>query len=500
MNAHIPPQVHAYVVDIAGEPFSRKVLATSLQGVVNKKGPRIYILDGEGGGLRPWETQGTRFSQFFWLTLYQERFGLRQEWTGRLDEALSLFAPEVSGYIRVDENEPWTVNAATSLAGPMKALVVFDNDIPTVRALGLPLLKDLGGRWTDAASCYLDTFKNIYPSLSHDAIGILSPKEYRAMDLLIQRNIFTFFGRPGTRDWYVTEYILSHTPQNTRVFGYIADDPVQEYAGVKALSEAGKFLNPSDTSSNLSFHGRMEGRLHPKPAPARYSCVPGHLYVTIDISDGDNLAIPLNYYIQTKNWLSPLRGSIPMGWSVSPALHSLAPAVAEYYLSEVSQNDELIGMLGVGYAHPSVFPDIGFFTRESMAAFAAMGMTSWWQIDPYMNSAGQDVWKKMAPYLRGSFLRGFLLAYYGNGGSFMTAAGSPALIASSTYFDTPDVFAAKISDTVQSLGSNDIKVMFLSASVWSNTYEDILTSFQGFNGNPSVVFLLPSQALDCLRP
>ena len=41
-----PPLGALHVIDLAGEPFSRKLLAASLQGLVNRKAARIYVLDG----------------------------------------------------------------------------------------------------------------------------------------------------------------------------------------------------------------------------------------------------------------------------------------------------------------------------------------------------------------------------------------------------------------------------------------------------------------------
>ncbi len=70
---HRPPHGGIYVVDIAGETFERKVLASTLQGVVNKKETRIYVLDGEVGKVRPWEEEGERASTEFWLKYYQEK-------------------------------------------------------------------------------------------------------------------------------------------------------------------------------------------------------------------------------------------------------------------------------------------------------------------------------------------------------------------------------------------------------------------------------------------
>jgi len=495
-----PPR--AYVMEIVGEPFSRKVLAASLQGIVNKKGGRIYIVDGEAGENRPWEKSMEHLSQLFWLDVYRDRVGMETVWQGGLAEALKLFAPEISGYILIDEAEPWSINAATSLAGQKRALVVFENDRPIVEALGLPLLEDLRGRWKDARTCYADLFTSVYPSLAHSALGVLSPKEHRLRDLLIQRNILTVYARPGSQEWDVIEDIFMKTPQNIPIFGYMSDTIAEEFAAVQALSKAGKYLIPSDTTSNLSFHGSFNVRFKPGPPSPRMSCTPGRLYVSIAISDGDNLSIPLNIYPSEKYWQSSTRGEVPIGLSLSMALRHIAPVVADYYISTVGENNELVGMLGMGYVHPSLYPDTEFLMKESLESISSMGMTSWWQIDFSLYAPKNPAWEKMSPYLEGNPLRGFLIGYMSSGGkgdTFRIPSGHPVILTStSTYGDDPKTMADRIRDEAHSIRKDEVKIIFLSASVWTNTLQDLRNALREFTNDPRIVFLLPSQILDCV--
>jgi len=494
-----PPQV--YVLEIFGEPFSRKVLAASLQGIVNKKGPRIYIVDGEAGENRPWEKSMEHQSQLFWLDVYRERVGLETAWEGGLADALKLFSPEISGYILIAETEPWSINAATSLAGRKKALVVFENDLPMVEALGLPLLEDLRGRWKDARTCYSDLFKTIYPTLSHTALGVLNPKEHRVRDLLIQRNILTVYARPSSEDWDLIEDIFNKTPQNIPIFGYMSAEMVEEFPAVKALSKAGKYLVPSDTTSNLSFHGSFKVRFKPGPPSHKVSCTPGRLYVSAAISDGDNLAIPLNIYPDEKYWQASNRGEIPMGWSLSMALRHIAPIVADYYISTAGEKDELVGMLGMGYVYPSFYSDTGFLMKESLESISAMGMTSWWQIDFSLYSPKDPAWEKMSQYLEGNPLRGFLIGYMssgGKGGTFRIPSGHPVLLTSTiAYGDNPKAMASRIRNEARSINKDEVKILFFSASVWTNNFHDMRNALREFDNDPRIVLLLPSQTLDC---
>ena len=56
-------------------------------------------------------------------------------------------------------------------------------------------------------------------------------------------------------------------------------------------------------------------------------------------------------------WKDPVRGSIPIGWTISPSLVQTAPSLGAYYISTASPNDELIaGPSGAGYMYPSQWP------------------------------------------------------------------------------------------------------------------------------------------------
>jgi hypothetical protein len=95
-------------------------------------------------------------------------------------------------------------------------------------------------------------------------------------------------------------------------------------------------------------------------------------YVSFTISDGDNLQY--NQHRMARLWQDPARSTMPIGWTISPALVQVAPSLAAYYMNTASTNDELIaGPSGAGYMFPSDWPQEqlpGFlqFTGELMQA------------------------------------------------------------------------------------------------------------------------------------
>jgi hypothetical protein len=79
------------------------------------------------------------------------------------------------------------------------------------------------------------------------------------------------------------------------------------------------------------------------------------IYLSFTISDGDNLQYDQHRMYQL--WQDTVRGSIPLGWTISPALVEAAPTLAAYYRSTATQNDELVaGASGAAYMWPSSWP------------------------------------------------------------------------------------------------------------------------------------------------
>src|SRR5436309_7168497 len=73
------------------------------------------------------------------------------------------------------------------------------------------------------------------------------------------------------------------------------------------------------------------------------------------MSEGDNLQY--NQHRLQRIWHDPARGSIAIGWTISPVLSEAAPLMAAYYIDTATPNDELVaGPSGAGYIYPSHLP------------------------------------------------------------------------------------------------------------------------------------------------
>lgn len=499
-----PPYGNMYIVDLSGEPFERNILASSLQGVVNKTSARIYLVGGDEGTNRPWEKQNATETTRFWADYYQEEYGIQKAWEGNLDRAIEMFSSEVHGYILVSLDEPWTINAATTMAGVENLLIAFPTMQGFLESKGIRMKQSLIGRWKNASECYLYLKENYYSKMTHKGIAILNPEEYRLRDFLIQQGILTVYGRPETEEWGSIQDILLSLPENLPVYGYLSNTGVEEFIAVLTLSVRGKFLIPTDTTQNLSFHVAVTPQTPHFPlslssTPDTTFCSKDHLNVMIALSDGDNFVIPLNRYVWKNFWRSPLRGRIPVGWSFSLGLNFIAPAVANYFFSTTTETDELIGMLGIGYAYISSYPDRSFFLGKSFRILEALGMKTFWTLDPQVFSPDSETWLDIDHAGVGGYPGGILVGYFPLFGPpyFRTPAGKPVLVPVNVYEDTPDTIVQKIRERVKLPPSERPPVIFISASAWSNPLADLVNALEPLKSE-GVHFLLPHQALSCV--
>lgn len=500
---HRPALGEVFVVDLSGESYERKVLAASLQGVVNKKQARLYLLDKDKGKNRPWETGQGKEAAAFWLDLYQKNYSIKISGEGKLNDALQAFASEAKGYVIASVKEPWTINAATTLAAKDNLLIVFEKERDTLQSLGLREKANLVGKWKDASGCYMDLWKTYYEKMPHKGLGILNPEEYRLRDFLIQQGFLTIYARPHQEGWETILAIVNKTAQNVPVFGYLSLTGQEEFIAVSNLSKAGKYLIPSDTTPNLSFHvavpphASFEHFVTSKPDRHR-KCDKGRLNVTIAITDGDNLVIPINRYTRKTFWQSDKRGELPVGWSFALSLPAVAPAATEFFLSTRTKKDELVGMLGIGYALSSYYKDSPFFLSRSFEQLKRLGLPTFWVLDVPLYQRTNKTWHEFDKYALDGHPIGILLGYIGLGKPFFrTRGGRPVLVAINAYEDKPDDLVSRIERLLEMPDKKRPPVVFISATGWHNPYSEMVEKLKPLE-KKGVNFLLPHEAFACI--
>ncbi len=495
-----PSNLDLVPVRLDGESFSRRLLASSLQGLVNRDRPRLFLLNGEPElKNRWWEEIGESTSERFWLAWYADRYHAVVEEETSLDAVLGTYGREVAGYVLASEEEPWTLASATTLAGLDRLLVATEETAPTLDALRVPRREDLRGRWSSNDACIRDGLSSLWPRTAGTALGVVAPDEYRLRDWLVARGIFTVFARPGGDGWAALIDVLNKTPSAIPVEGYVALTGKEELESVRAISASGKWLIPADTTSNLSVHSGVRASIPARPAAAPIDCSPSRLRVALAFTDGDNLAVPLNRYVTARGWPSPERGSLRVGWGLSPSLATLAPGVAARFAEQASDADELVAMLGVGYAYPSLMPDRGPFVRQTLDLMQRLGWRTLWLLDGSLADAQAPAWQDFSAGYTSGALDGCLLGYGSRvRGAVRTSRGMPVLTAGGRYGDSPEGIESQIRADLAAWRGGGPSVVFVIATAWSVDLGDLAAVRKRLAGEPDVEFVSPGQALACL--
>ena len=387
---------HLDVYDIRGASQDTQLAITTMTGIINRQKPQVYLLSSADAA--------------FWL---QQVFSqIPQDVSpaignAALDAMLNKYASSIKGMIIYDPNSMDSVNIATMLAGQRDGIVVSPALASTLQKPPhqLPVIADLGiYQWKNRIQAYTWAERNLLKTSSTTLIAGLDPKISGALrSFLVATRTFIYWLDaskciPDIFNGWISECglmqrIFSTFPAGTIHLGWFIDEP----NGVNLTSQASMPVLASDFFENLEVWTSVQNAQASnvgtglassvssglgqagasvtasssalgsitsavaEPAPTSASYVQNvavstpKAYVSFTISDGDNLQY--DQHRMAALWKDSVRGSIPIGWTISPSLVQTAPSLAAYYISTASPNDELLaGPSGAGYMYPSQWP------------------------------------------------------------------------------------------------------------------------------------------------
>ncbi len=483
-----------WVVPTGGLSAGQQVLLRTLQGVVNRTQARLYLTDTSDQGASRW------------LDTFQAQGLVTVAGQTDLAGAVERFAAEASGYVLADPSVSWSVQVAATVAAAEGAVVATPAEVPLLEAEGLALVEDVRGRWPDAATAYEAIVAERADELPHAGVAVMRGDD-RGLDFAVQQGMLVLFSRPSSPDWPRISALVTDRPAGTPVFGYLSDTGDEEAVAVGTLATAGLVLVPTDTTRNLSFQvavgaDRPRQTIAPIEVDEVAPCTADTLNVVVGLTDGDNVNVPLNRFSGPDQWGSPRRGSLPLGWSITPSLAVLAPAVWDAYVHEASAADELVGMIGWAYGAPSLMADAEGFYEESFTLMDALGMHTFWSLGGGLETPGTRGWHALdaaAATTTSSTPHGVLVGYGGGSGvgrTFHSPAGRPAFTSGSAYMDTPADLAGQVEALLALPADQRPLVSFLAATNWSNPAGQLIDVLAPFAGR-GVRFLTPAEAAAC---
>ena len=347
------PARHLYVADVRPLDRDTRLLLFSLQGLVNRTQPRIYLISDN--------------SDSFWLDTMQKQ--------GHTDapipvadplSLLQMFHSAYQGAVVPDPNIYVCPDVAVCVAGADDLLLAT----PELAArLNLPIKTDLRGKFLDDAAAMRYVRTELLPRLNPYLGAILSPRVLGSQldDIIAAKGVCFWVtgpkeaGQSGanmTAETEELEALLTQMPLGAVIRGYPwAGDGsgMGERPGVALFSRFGKMLTASDYVSNYSvMSGIPLPRLAQKPQPPAPTLDRAKVYLALTLSDGDNLSIwrgaarPL--------FEDPLLGTFPVAFGMGPTLIDVAPPQLEWYYAHMTGNNEFVcDVSGAGYVYPSAW-------------------------------------------------------------------------------------------------------------------------------------------------
>ena len=348
-----------YVIDCGTfNSVEERHMAVSLQGVVAKKSPEIYIItnDADRKYLQEIEKTGIEL-------IYTDMDG--SPWT--LQALLVEFRDSISenGFVLYRKSEKGEgLNVATNYASLYGWLPVPEGLETLATGVGLQLKEDL----TDDeynAEFQQSFFEKHREEFEYNAVISLKYEATGLRDLAIQQGFYIFYiDEDEDTDEFRGE-VLDYAGDNTPVLGWAK----HEVQFVSQASQNGNMVIPSDHSHNnsflSSFNCEMPSQKHSEAK--EYTDSTKH-YCALVFSDGDNIQWIQNGYSEYYRKLA-LQNQFPVTWSFSPSMKEFSPLTAKTVYSAATENDYFIaGVSGVGYMHPAEYPSDALETFTDITA------------------------------------------------------------------------------------------------------------------------------------
>ncbi len=361
--------IHVSVMNVEGNweitgDLPQQALLISLQGLVNRTAPRLYLLY----GLHYVYTNTQALLDF-----YHEQHHVDYMMIKSVPDALVKFRKYVKGYIVYDQKIRDSIVLSFTAAGIMDGVVVAPDQIPMMEKLGFKMLADFRGKFEnmDTTQIYKWAYNHYWNKSSHKELIYMGGEEGKRMqpgvaDMGIADR--AFFYDLSTLPSSVTQYKLvsmlySKMKPFSFLFGWHSYMKDYEHSYVTLASHYALRVEGLNTLPNMSFNRWIK-------LPPGYKFKASHsnlknlkvekkIYVSFIQSDGLGIGA----------WLRPGRGQIPYGWEVNMYLYHYAPAILQFYYEQATPNDFFIGTLGgPSYMYPKAIPPKYLPTAIKMAS------------------------------------------------------------------------------------------------------------------------------------
>lgn len=335
---------------------NEKLLALSLQGLVNKKNANLYLdIDN-------------------YLVYLKDEYSYIS-----LDEALSKYHRYYKGAILYNyEYGLIDMNIAASLSGILNA-VMIDEELN--KKYNIPIVKDitnLKGDYIDKQELIFDEFKDLFKKdgLIHQVVTN-DVCHITLRDHGISKEWFCFYTGESDKAKRFRQKVLNWAYKNIAIYGWTSN----EIDFVNDISQYGDYIIPADWSCNHSYLDKEKAITIKQRGVEIKSDLnnPNKHYLTIVVSDGDNVQWLERDFSTSSTFGQRIKTNEDyiLNFTIAPTLALNTPQVLERIYSLGKNNYFVSGVSGVGYMNPCRFPlsYLEEFCRKTNKLFKASDLS-----------------------------------------------------------------------------------------------------------------------------
>jgi hypothetical protein len=326
-----------------------QITFSALQGQVNRKQPRIYLLDARSDeGRDTWADTPTVGIAARNLFNRETKYDL-----------LAKYAGEVTGVVLYDpQPSPHFRNLAGTVAGLHRALPATTEVHRRLqeRGINLPIVADLTAlKLSSPLDIYRHLYENHWKKCEKRLLVSARPNS-RGGDLHHTRDIAAACGAavvwldcriPAEKE-VLRKFFGDMKAGNAVVLGWYST----ERSGVTTASEFGIGTLPADHFTSPSVYAGSDHRIRIPEVPKR-PALENKAYVAIFISDGDNLQYAQRAMRRLWDRSAASRGKVALNWTIAPGLVDIGPGILNYYYTTATPHDCFVaGPSGMGYMMP----------------------------------------------------------------------------------------------------------------------------------------------------
>ncbi|MCW1885658.1 GxGYxYP family putative glycoside hydrolase [Luteolibacter flavescens] len=380
-----------------------QITFSALQGQVNRKQPRILLLDERSGEGRDTWPKTLKLGM-------AEPLPREAKW-----DLVKKYAGEVTGVVLYDPSKnPHFRNLAGTAAGIQRALPVTREVMADMKAAGIDLkvVEDLTGLdLPSPMELYAHMHKHYWPKCDRRVIVNAKPHDQRGGgDYHHTRDIAAATGAAVV--WLDTQNDKQRDVLRTFFRDMKAGDGIAlgwystERTGIPLATEFGIGTLPADFFVSGSVYAGTDPRITVPPVP-RMPALENKVYISVFISDGDNIQYVQHAMRQAWDGSSEVRGKVPLNWTIAPGLVDIAPGMLNYYYAHATSQDCFVtGPSGMGYLMPvNTLTEPGAPIGPKLTEPARMDGYSR-MTETYLQRSGlrvATIWDDMTPMQRASY-------------------------------------------------------------------------------------------------